>query len=63
MTGKTITLGVLTDLSATFAPLAIPLTKANQLYWKQRNAMGGVCGRMVNLIVDDHGYDPQKAVV
>jgi ABC-type branched-subunit amino acid transport system substrate-binding protein len=63
VTDKTITLGVLTDLSATFAPLAIPLTKANQMYWKQRNALGGVCGRKVNLIVDDHGYDPQKAVV
>ncbi|HEX4760000.1 MAG TPA: ABC transporter substrate-binding protein [Thermoleophilaceae bacterium] len=63
VTGKTITLGVLTDLSATFAPLAQPLTKANQLFWKERNAAGGVCGRTVNLIVKDHGYDPQKAVV
>jgi ABC-type branched-subunit amino acid transport system substrate-binding protein len=63
VTDKTITLGVLTDLSATFAPLAQPLTKANQLYWKVRNAQGGVCHRTVKLIVNDHGYDPQKAVV
>jgi ABC-type branched-subunit amino acid transport system substrate-binding protein len=63
VTDKTITLGVLTDLSATFAPLAKPLTKANQMYWKERNAAGGVCGRQVELIVKDHGYDPQKAVV
>jgi ABC-type branched-subunit amino acid transport system substrate-binding protein len=63
VTDKTITLGVLTDLSATFAPLAQPLTKANQLYWKARNAQGGVCNRTVDLIVKDHGYDPQKAVV
>lgn len=63
VTDKTITLGVLTDLSATFAPLAQPLTKANQMYWKVRNAQGGVCNRTVNLIVKDHGYDPQKAVV
>ena len=63
VTNKTITLGVLTDLSGVFAPLAGPLTKANQLYWKERNAQGGVCNRQVKLIIDDHGYDPQKAVV
>jgi ABC-type branched-subunit amino acid transport system substrate-binding protein len=63
VTDKAITLGVLTDLSGTFAPLAQPLTKANQMYWKAQNAAGGVCGRKVNLIIKDHGYDPQKAVV
>jgi ABC-type branched-subunit amino acid transport system substrate-binding protein len=60
---KTITLGVLTDLSGVFAPLAGPLTKANQMFWDQQNGKGGVCGRKVKLIVKDHGYDPQKAVV
>jgi ABC-type branched-subunit amino acid transport system substrate-binding protein len=63
VTGKTITLGVLTDLSNVFAPLAIPLTQANQLFWKEQNAKGGVCHRQVKLIIKDHGYDPQKAVV
>src|SRR3954466_14898484 len=60
---KTITLGVLTDLSGVFAPLAQPLTQANQMFWKEQNAKGGVCNRTVNLIIKDHGYDPQKAVV
>jgi ABC-type branched-subunit amino acid transport system substrate-binding protein len=60
---KTITLGVLTDLSGVFAPLASPLTKANQMFWSDQNAKGGVCNRKVNLIIKDHGYDPQKAVV
>src|SRR3954466_2074237 len=63
ITDKTITLGVLTDLSGVFAPLAQPLTQANQMYWKEQNAKGGVCNRTVNLIIKDHGYDPQKAVV
>jgi ABC-type branched-subunit amino acid transport system substrate-binding protein len=63
VTDKTITLGVLTDLSGVFAPLAQPLTQANQMYWKEQNARGGVCNRTVKLIVKDHGYDPQKAVV
>jgi ABC-type branched-subunit amino acid transport system substrate-binding protein len=60
---KTITLGVLTDLSGVFAPLGGPLTKANQMFWSDQNANGGVCGRQVKLIIKDHGYDPQKAVV
>jgi ABC-type branched-subunit amino acid transport system substrate-binding protein len=60
---KTITLGVLTDLSGVFAPLGKPIVQANQLFWKERNAAGGVCNRTVSLVVKDHGYDPQKAVV
>ena len=42
VTDKTITLGVLTDLSGVFSPLAQPLTQANQMYWKEQNAKGGV---------------------
>ena len=63
VTGKTITLGILTDLTGVFAPLGKPTMQANQLFWKEKNAQGGVCGRQVNLVVKDHGYDPQKAVV
>jgi ABC-type branched-subunit amino acid transport system substrate-binding protein len=62
VTSKTIRLGVLTDLSGVFAALGQPLTQANQAYWKQQNAAGGVCNRKVTLTVKDHGYDPQKAV-
>ena len=62
ITDKTITLGVQTDLSGVFAALASVITQANQLYWKQQNAAGGVCGRTVKLIIKDHGYDPQTAV-
>ena len=60
---RTITLGLLTDLSGVFAPLAGPITQATQLFWDEQNAKGGVCGRKVKLVVKDHGYDPQKAVV
>jgi ABC-type branched-subunit amino acid transport system substrate-binding protein len=63
VTASTVKLGVLTDLSGVFAPLAKPLTQANQLFWKQQNAKGGVCKRTVQLDIKDHGYDPQKAVV
>jgi ABC-type branched-subunit amino acid transport system substrate-binding protein len=62
VTAETIKLGILTDLSGTFAALGKPLTRATQLYWKQQNANGGVCGRKVNLVIKDHGYNPQRAV-
>src|SRR3954452_6718012 len=62
ITAKTITLGVQTDLSGVFAPLASVITQSNRLYWKDKNAQGGVCGRKVSLLVKDHGYDPQTAV-
>src|SRR3954464_15423779 len=62
VTSKTISLGILTDLSGVFAALGAPLTQANQAYWKQQNAAGGVCNRTVKITVKDHGYDPQKAV-
>jgi ABC-type branched-subunit amino acid transport system substrate-binding protein len=63
VTATTISLGALTDLSGVFAPLTSVLTHADQAYWKQRNAQGGVCGRQVKLVVKDDGYDVQKAVV
>ena len=62
VTATAIKLGVLTDLSAVFAPLGKSLVQGTQLYWDQQNQAGGVCGRKVELTVKDHGYDPQKAV-
>src|SRR3954451_15773972 len=59
---KTITLWVLTDLSGTFAALRGVVTQSDRLYWDQVNQAGGVCNRKVNLVVKDHGYDPQTAV-
>jgi ABC-type branched-subunit amino acid transport system substrate-binding protein len=62
VTAKTISLGVLTDTSGVFAGLGGPLVEGNQLFWMLQNAKSGVCGRQVQLIVKDHGYDPQKGV-
>lgn len=63
ISGDTISLGVLTDLSGVFAALGKDVTQANQLYWDQQNAKGGVCGKYkVNLVVKDHGYVVQNAV-
>ncbi|MFF3888601.1 ABC transporter substrate-binding protein [Streptomyces sp. NPDC001914] len=62
ISGKTISLGVLTDMSGVYATLGKSVTQAQQLYVKQTNAAGGVCGYKLALTVRDHGYDPQKAV-
>ncbi|WP_336322061.1 ABC transporter substrate-binding protein [Streptomyces lavendofoliae] len=59
---KAIQLGVLTDMTGVYATLGKSVTQAQQLYVKQLNAAGGVCGRNVELTVRDHGYDPQKAL-
>src|SRR5205085_1174778 len=63
ITDKSISLGVLTDLSGPFAPLTSAVTNGNKIYWDEKNADGGVCGRKVKLVIKDHGYDTQKAVV
>lgn len=62
VTDDTITLGVMTDQSAVYAALGNTLVQGNQLYFDQRNADGGVCGRDVELVVRDHGSDVQTAV-
>lgn len=62
VTDKTIALGSLTDMTGVYATLGKSITQAQELYVKQLNADGGVCGRKLDLTVRDHGYDPQKAV-
>ncbi|MBC9713314.1 ABC transporter substrate-binding protein [Streptomyces sp. TRM66268-LWL] len=62
VTDKTIKLGALTDMTGVYATLGKSVTQAQQLYVKQTNAAGGICGRQLELTVRDHGYDPQKAV-
>lgn len=62
ISGKTINLGVLTDMTGVYATLGKSVTQSQQLYVKQFNDAGGACGYKAKLTVRDHGYDPQKAV-
>lgn len=62
VTENTIRVGVLTDLSAVYGPLAKTLVQGNELYFNQLNESGGVCGRDVELVVRDHEHNVQKAV-
>ncbi|TQS44792.1 ABC transporter substrate-binding protein [Cryptosporangium phraense] len=59
VSGNTITLGVLTDLTGVFAALGKDITNANSLYWKSHK----VCDKYaVKLDVQDTGYVPQQGV-
>ncbi|MFC7220404.1 ABC transporter substrate-binding protein [Streptomyces polyrhachis] len=62
VSADTITLGALTDMTGVYATLGKSITQAQQLYVKEANAAGGVCGRQLKLEIRDHGYNPQKAV-
>jgi ABC-type branched-subunit amino acid transport system substrate-binding protein len=62
VTDSAINIGVLTDLSGPFAAGAAVQVTEFQAYWDQVNADGGICDRDVEMQVQDHAYDPQKAV-
>ncbi|GAA0591949.1 ABC transporter substrate-binding protein [Actinomadura livida] len=62
VTDDKISIGVQTDMTGVYAPLGKSLTQAQKMYVDQVNAEGGICGRTLELVVRDHGYDVQKAV-
>ncbi|MFI6120904.1 ABC transporter substrate-binding protein [Streptomyces sp. NPDC051064] len=62
VTDSKITLGALTDMTGVYASLGKSVTQAQQLWVKETNKAGGICGRQIELAVRDHGYDPQKAI-
>ena len=63
ISGTTISLGVLTDLTGVFAALGKDITNGQTLFWDTQNAKGGVCGKyQVKLNVKDHGYVVQQGV-
>ncbi|SFF74700.1 ABC transporter substrate-binding protein [Blastococcus tunisiensis] len=62
VTDDTITVGMLTDLSGPFAAGAAVQVTQTQAFYDRLNEEGGVCGRDVEVEVQDHGYDPQRAV-
>ncbi len=63
VSGDTITLGSLTDLTGVFAALGKDITNAQAIYWEKQNAGSKVCGKYkVKLEVKDHGYDVQQGV-
>lgn len=57
-----ILIGSNNDLSGPFAAFGAPATKAAQLVFDEVNAAGGIHGRKIRFIVEDHGYQMPKAI-
>ena len=62
VTDDRIRLGALTDLTGPYATLGKSIVQAQKMWADETNAAGGICGRKVEIVVEDHGYDVQKAV-
>ncbi|MFD0915801.1 ABC transporter substrate-binding protein [Pseudahrensia aquimaris] len=62
VTDTEILIGSNNDLSGVFAAFGGPATKAAQLYFDELNAAGGVHGRKIRFVVEDHGYQMPKAI-
>lgn len=62
VTDTEVRIGSNGDLSGVFAPFNVQAIKAAQQYFDEVNAAGGVHGRKIKFIVEDHGYQVPKAV-
>ncbi len=48
------------DLTGIFAAFSVPAIKAAELYFQGINAKGGVHGRTIKYVAEDHGYNVSK---
>ncbi|MFT7595765.1 MAG: branched-chain amino acid transport system substrate-binding protein [Paracoccaceae bacterium] len=62
VTATELLIGSNNDLSGPFAAFGGPATKAAQMYFDEVNAAGGVHGRQIRFVVEDHGYQMPKAI-
>ena len=62
VTDSEILIGSNSDLSGPFAAFGAPAVKAAQLVFDEVNAAGGIHGRKIRFIVEDHGYQMPKAI-
>ncbi|MEV8437603.1 ABC transporter substrate-binding protein [Actinosynnema sp. NPDC051121] len=62
VTGDTISLGVLTDMTGPFSATSLIRIKGYELFLSELNDRGGICGRKVELKQADHGYDVNRAL-
>jgi ABC-type branched-subunit amino acid transport system substrate-binding protein len=59
---KTITIGMLADLTGLFAPLVVDITDAQTAFWDNVNANGGIDGWKVEMIVEDTNYNVEQHI-
>lgn len=62
VTDDQVVIGSNGDLSGIFAPFNVQAIKAAQMVFDDVNAAGGVHGRQIKFVVEDHGYQLPKAV-
>ena len=63
VTDTEILIGNIQDLSGPMKELGAVLPAGSNLYFRYINEQGGVHDRQIKMIVEDHQYNPQKAVV
>jgi ABC-type branched-subunit amino acid transport system substrate-binding protein len=59
---KTISIGMLADLTGLFAPLVVDITDAQTAFWDDVNANGGLDGWSVEMIVEDTNYNVEQHI-
>lgn len=62
VTDTEIVIGAVNDLSGIFAAVGVPATKGANVYFDKVNAAGGVHGRQIRYVVEDHGYQMPRAM-
>ncbi|MEM9278464.1 MAG: ABC transporter substrate-binding protein [Pseudomonadota bacterium] len=62
VTDTEVVIGGHHDLSGIFAAFSVPAVTAANLYFDEVNANGGVHGRTIRYVTEDHGYQAPKAV-
>ncbi len=62
VTDTEVVIGGHHDLSGIFAAFSVPAVTAANLYFDEINANGGVHGRKIRYVTEDHGYQAPKAV-
>ena len=58
-----IVIGTMQDLSGPIVAFSKQLVAGMNMRVEEQNALGGINGRKLKLVVEDHGYDPKKAVL
>jgi branched-chain amino acid transport system substrate-binding protein len=63
VTKTEIVIGTAQDLSGPIVALSKPAVNGMRMRVDEINEVGGIHGRKLRLVVEDHGYDPKKAVL
>ena len=58
-----IVIGTVQDLSGPIVGFSKPAVNGMRMRVDEINELGGIHGRKLRLVVEDHGYDPKKAVL